>query len=459
MADDDNKANKKSLELGVPEHGVDPGASGSTFLHIGAFPAADDDSAPPGFKKSLGLARAAGRIGRLNTGGQWNHTDGNRITTTVGNVVDVIQGSYLGYRSSARSPPGPTLSCTWAEWSYSQVGSEDLPIGFTAATPANTAPETTGGDPSATTATDVEVTYAAVNTANPSGYTAGTTTAAATDTSEPTATSTVPLDGDVVSATWAQRVLSYVGSQKTPVSWVYSYTYAYASATYTNAPQPSGVSDIVWAMGCATPSNNSDPPALQQGDILSVSWARRVMSYTGTSSQQVQCVFSETHAGSTTTNTYTSGPNNTYTEATGGNGNVISNTVADSISTAQSAAAITSVNTALTQFNFNFGGGMATVNGVLGQATLNTGGQFTLNLGPQLTYSTPAAVDVVIGEKDAIAIDAAELHGQLTQLAGAISQISAEMNKVAPQEIELVSSKIKLGTTDVDLSTIKMIGP
>jgi hypothetical protein len=420
MADDPSKANKKSLEIGVPDHGVDPGAAGSTFVHIGAFPDPNDDSSPPSFKKSLALARAAGRIGRLKTGGQWNHTDGNRITTTVGNVVDVIQGSYLGYRSSARSPPGPTLSCTWAEWSYSQVGSEDLPIGYTApaSATASATPPKAALDPTGGTATDVAVSYASVTSNLTAGSPVGTDAASEGDTG--TDAGPVPRDGDVVSATWAQRVISYVGSKAQPVSYSFSYTYVYSSASYTNAPMPPGTDPLTWALSAA-PSNNSDPPTLQQGDILAVTWARRVISYTGTSSQSVGIVFAETHAGSSTSNTYTSGPNSTYVDASGPNGTVTTNTVANAITTAQSAANITGVNTFLTQWSFNFGGLMTTLNAIAAQSTIN--------LGAQLNITLPTRAQFTIDEEGFHATKS-EADGTHTALVGAFNKVVGKVNEI-----------------------------
>lgn len=200
----------KFCQIAVPDHPVSTETTGNTFVHLGTWPEGDD-APPPGFPQGLALLRTAGKAGRSKKGGHWGHSDGNRVTTTVGNVVDVIQGAYIAYRSSASSPPGPSLSCTWASSTYTQVGSEDMPIGNGVGSPS---------DPSFSTASDDNVPYESTDLPAPSG---SNPDPYATDT---TYTDSKASSGDVVSSTWAQRVLTYTGSAKTPVPYVFSLTYA-----------------------------------------------------------------------------------------------------------------------------------------------------------------------------------------------------------------------------------------
>src|ERR1700744_2415542 len=110
-------ADSKYHQVAVPDH---PG--GSSFTRVGSFPSRGDPAPLPS---------------RFATSGRGPHTDGNRINTTVGNVVDVIHGPYLASRSAAASPPGKTLAASWAESVYTQVGSSDTPIGTPGASPTD----------------------------------------------------------------------------------------------------------------------------------------------------------------------------------------------------------------------------------------------------------------------------------------------------------------------------------
>lgn len=193
-------ADNKYHQVAVPDH---PG--GSSFLRLGSFPSGGDPAPlPAGFEKARALAGVS--AARATTSGHWSHTDGNRITTTVGNVVDVINGSYIAVRSAAASPPGPALTASWSSWSYTQTGSVDYPVGGGGS----------AGDPTGSQPDSFQVTY---------GQTGGATDSTTADGKAS--------NGDVIAATWAGRSMTYVGSASKPVPYVFTQTYGGKVATYT----------------------------------------------------------------------------------------------------------------------------------------------------------------------------------------------------------------------------------
>ncbi len=153
-----------------------------------------------------------------------DNTQGNLITRLKGKTVDLFQGSsretYVGSadptilwttdQSPATTPPtvpsttnalrlDPMVaSYTWAQSVYSQTGSASKPVGF--GTPKNGGSSTSGNPSTSSTTAGPQP------TAVSGGISVG--------------------NGDVVSATWANRVASYVGSSGSTVGTVYSETHA-----------------------------------------------------------------------------------------------------------------------------------------------------------------------------------------------------------------------------------------
>jgi len=220
MSHDDRStrdATKKYQQIVVPDHALKPDTSGTSFLRTGTFPSLTDATKqPPGFRKSLELARLAGDH-HLKTGGSWHHVDGNRIETTTGRKVEVIAGSYIAHRGPGNSP-GPNFSATWATTSYTQVGSQDLPVGgLQSTTPAAPSPDYASSLTFPFSASSI-IFNPPSNPNNPQAMPPDVDTTAPGNTGIQ--------NGDVATATWAQRVLTYVGSIAQPVPIVYAETHA-----------------------------------------------------------------------------------------------------------------------------------------------------------------------------------------------------------------------------------------
>jgi hypothetical protein len=368
-------ADSKYHQVAVPEH---PG--GSSFVRMGSFPSGGDPAPPPaGFEKSRSMA-AVTSASRVATSGQWSHSDGNRVTTTVGNVVDVIHGTYLAYRSAAASPPGPTLTATWADSVYTQVGTPDTPIGD-----GSSSSDPTGSDPTATV-----VPYSkATNDADANGA----------DTKLP--------KSDVVTATWAGRVLTYVGSAAKPVPYVFTQTYGGKVATYNT-----------------TTVGNVTLNTATGGDVDTTT------KITGGGS-------------SNTTTDVTGGDVNTTTNVTGGNS--LTKTQADAITATNTAAAITNVNTAANILNQNFGI----------QENLNEGAMFNVNIGFTTNVTIGGQFNVSFPETWDLTPESTEIKGIKTDIAGVRADVNLDKTAIAATEQKLAAETTRITAAATDIGAVK----
>ena len=241
MSHDDpsaKNAKKKYHQTVVPDHALKPDTSGTSFLRTGTFPSLTDATKqPPGFQKSLALARLAGDH-HLKTGGSWHHVDGNRVETTTGRKVEVIAGSYVAHRGPGNSP-GPNFSATWATNSYTQIGSLDVPVGWTPGSAAGTAsqppqpPGTPQPDPDDNFVERLSYGYDAFNVPMPLDARRSESLDTPSTRPDPTEPAGDPAradgrhdrrrdraasnkNGDVVTTTWAQRIRTYQGSASQP---------------------------------------------------------------------------------------------------------------------------------------------------------------------------------------------------------------------------------------------------
>jgi hypothetical protein len=418
-SEEHDMADSKYHQVAVPDH---PG--GSSFVRLGSFPSSSDPAPfPASFEKSRGLAGVVS-ASRLTTSGHWSHSDGNRVTTTVGNVVDVINGSYLAYRSAAASPPGPTLTATWAASVYTQTGSEDMPVGNGAAVS-----DPTGSPPDDNVA--YETAFATATTPNVD--------------SNPADTKASP--GDAVTATWAGRVITYAGSAKTPVTYVLTQTYAgkVATNTYTtkgNATLNSATGGDVTATTTISGGGSSDTTTTISG---------------GGSSNTTSTV----HGGSVNTDTtITGGDSSTITNVSGGN--VVTKTKTDqAITTEQMAPAITNVNTAVNNLNLTFG---IVENITAGPAVLNltaAAGIANINLGAQTNVNLPAKFQFE-GLETVVSIEKTAATTLDTRFTGVTSRIDGVDTKITDLTTQVTN--LKTAITDVrtqvdsDWTTICNIG-
>jgi hypothetical protein len=192
---------------------------GNSFLRMGSFPAPNATD-PASFPTSFALANKlvataitadqewdAGNVSdseaMLTRGGVWDHTDGNRVVTTFGDKIEVVNGNYAFQVNGTDTVP--VTSSTSAPIVSTLVGSPGSPIGGSA--PPGTDPLT-----------------------DPNLYPAGSVPGAG----QMPSTANLQM-GDVFAGTWANRIMTYTGSQGNTVPFVYSATYAGTIASVTTA--------------------------------------------------------------------------------------------------------------------------------------------------------------------------------------------------------------------------------
>jgi hypothetical protein len=95
-------------------------AAGNSFVRLGSFPGASAlDTAYTTSDAMVTQAQVLSDAGNLAGGGWWDHTDGNRVTTTATNKVEVIQGNYdltvNGYYNLVQTSPTTVTSTTNAQ--------------------------------------------------------------------------------------------------------------------------------------------------------------------------------------------------------------------------------------------------------------------------------------------------------------------------------------------------------
>lgn len=177
-------------------------------------------------------ARQAETQRLLTKGGWWDHSDGNRITTTTGDKIEVIQGNYKMVVMGRQDPtqaasgvagnsfitdisgghlqeqgPSPTPCIKSVEW----VKSEDGWTLFQDNGSGNVTTKFHGKQVDYYTGTRKE-TYVGND---PGGYD-GNLTHLPDDDCDPV----------LVSKTWAKRIENYAGSDGKPVQVIYSHTHA-----------------------------------------------------------------------------------------------------------------------------------------------------------------------------------------------------------------------------------------
>ncbi len=380
----------KFYQVSVPDFSMD-GGGGNSFLRLGSAPAPTDTT--PGFQASYALAQTEVKLlsandasfdpanlsddkALLTQGGVWDHTDGNRIVTTLGDKIEIIKGNYsLVVSGSDNVPVNTSVS---APYTSTLTGSQAAPIG----------------------------TGASLGPATPPG-------------SMPMTADLTP--GDVFVGTWANRVLTYVGSAPTPVPVVYTETYAgtVTNNTYTTGP--------------------------------------------------VNVLTQATGASVTTTTTTSGGGVNLNTNVTGGTfttanaivgGTMMTNNEADAITTTNTAAALTTVNTAANNFTFTFGAvetinigpAIAAINVGLAVAAVNVGAIATINIGPQLVVNVPSRLQFSLDEQgfhvtktDSTAAED-RLKGIETNISNAKTGISLLSQRVNGEDTQLATQKTQINT-------------
>jgi hypothetical protein len=319
----------------------------------------------------------------LTKGGWWDHSDGNRVTTTSGDKIEVIQGNYklvvLG-RQSVPDPPGDTATQAEIDAYKAKITSLTANTFITDVSGGHFEEQYPSPTPCIKTIEYVQdeggewTLYQDNGIGNLITKLKGRTVdlfqgskREAYVGSKDGATS-ASLDPEIVAKTWAQKIYSQTGSEAKPIG---------KGTTPKEFPS----------------SMPADSSSLNAGDVLSVTWAQRIMSYTGSSRTPVPYVYSETYAGQIKSVTTTEGGSITSTTTATG-GNITTTTTATSsyggrisggkIQNTTSGSLVTNVSTA-SGFVANVtaaGGSVINVTSALAALNLNTALEIiNLNIG------------------------------------------------------------------------------
>jgi hypothetical protein len=436
---DDDPSTKKYHQIVVPDHGLKPDTSGTSFLRTGTFPSLTDATKqPPGFRESLALARLAGDH-HLKTGGSWHHVDGNRVETTTGRKVEVIVGSYVAHRGPGNSP-GPNFSATWATNSYTQIGSRDIPIGWDPEASPLQAPDTVKADPVAGWVETLSYGYDGM----PDGKVDNNPLVETNQANQPNVPSTTPgsnshlSNGDVVAVTWAQRIFTYVGSPSKPVPFVYAETWAdtYHSYSYYSGESRTYV------------GSDANPVPL----VYAQTWAGATQTYVGDEGNPVPTVVARTDAGSVDTRIFAhSGDIVSWNHAPDGKfwQDALATTI---LTTSEAKADITVTNSAPLITTANQGALINTFTAALEIGVFNAAVELlTLNLGNQTTLSFP--VDNTIKN---ITNNVNAIHAFLVDT---IAQISVINDHISSDDTAMSMARLHIDTNYMVLNNLTMLGP
>ncbi len=344
--------------------------------------------------------RQAETLKLLSKGGWWDHSDGNRVTTTSGDKIEVIQGNYklvvLG-RQPAPTPtwtgtsqpaasdvdtyrqalmnlsgnafitdvsgghfqeqyPSPTpciktieyVQDSNGEWTLYQDNGQGNVItrlkGRTVDLFQGPKREAYVGSD------DTSVLYAV-------GYSNPATPNAKPDQSKPASSTNandtdLRLDPVLISKTWAQSVFTQTGSEGKPVGW--------NGGNWITDTEPDPVGPAGGVSSAST------------GDVVNMTWAMRIRNYQGSLAAHVKHIYSETHA--------------------------------DEIQ------------------SFTFGESSTTINGILNNFSLTLGIVESINIG--------AMLDVQLGPKSSVCIDKLQFNGTKNVVEGQRTEATAAANRL-----------------------------
>jgi hypothetical protein len=367
--------------------------------------------------------RQAETLKLLTKGGWWDHSDGNRVTTTSGDKIEVIGGNYklvvLGRQTVPTPPPASSPTSQQVDDYRKQLVGLAGNAFITDVSGGHFQEQYPSPTPCIKTIEYVQdaqgewtlyqdnglgnlVTKLKGRTVDlfqgPSRETyvgnsspkllwtngASSSSGSADQTKPSTAlgsatTSDVRLDPMIASYTWAQSVYSQTGSETKPVGGMASDN---PSPSDTTGPQPSKV--------CSNPTI-----AVGNGDVVSATWANRVATYVGSSAQKVPTVYSETNANNVKSVTNV-GATTVYSEINdGGLGNIVNMTKAGSITSLTAAFHIMDMSIAL---RTTIAVGLARDVYLLGKFTFNAGVFTEVRVGPKFEINSSTADTMTFGE-------------------------------------------------------------
>ncbi len=339
----------------------------------------------------------------LTKGGWWDHSDGNRVTTTTGDKIEVIQGNYKmvvlgrtdgpsdiskafitdvsgGHFQEQYASPTPCIKTI--EWTKDTVG------GSWTLTQDN-------GKGNVTTyfyGVTVDA-YAGPRRETYVGYDADHPLLPPTAKADSlvAATLTKPaavLDPTLVSYTWATKIYSQVGSEKKPI----------------------GGGNTLFDGNLSSESSDSGATGDRAGDITSKTWAQRIRNYVGSVSTPVTHSYSLTYVNATESYTF--------------------------------GESIVSVNAAINNMDVTLGIKESVQVGI--QGSLFVGGQLNINLSGRVDIS-PKRFALSMGEDGKITNDHTSLAENETRLANIETKLTQTRTALCTAANELFQEATSVG--------------
>ncbi len=233
----------------------------------------------------------------LTKGGWWDHSDGNRISTTVGDKVEVIQGNYklvvLGRQPLLTSTSTTDDATRFHNNAFiTDVSGGHFQEQYPSPTPCIKTVEYSQNDQGEWTLYQDNGKGNLITKLK--GRTVDMFEGWKRETYVGTSSGDGSLNPEIISKTWAQRSESWTGSDDKPVAKdVTSYTFAQRVYSQVGSEKtPIGTSTEAADGNLSAGVGDGDKP----GDITSKTWAQRIRSYTGSVTTPVVHMFSLTYA-------------------------------------------------------------------------------------------------------------------------------------------------------------------
>jgi len=369
----------------------------------------------------------------LTKGGWWDHSDGNRVTTTSGDKIEVIQGNYklvvLG-RQPLVPDPGPSALAKLAENAFiTDVSGGHFQEQYPSPTPCIKTIEYSQDDDGEWTLYQdngkgnliTKLSGRTVDLFEGSKREAYVGNATASTGTDPSNGTKMTLDPVIIAKTWARSTYAQTGSEDKPVGATGSVSTADWLASAFTAQQVDVVAGVA--------GNTS----AESGDVVTKTWASRILNYTGSSATPVHKVYSETYALDV----------ESFTFAT----SVISSTFAGSVFNTTTAASIVNTNIAANSMELLTGYKESLT--IAGKLDINIGASMVVNA-TEVTETGPykaaayATQDSIVGLKNSLRQTATTCAIEMMMLALRATEASDEYTNISLSFSALATS-INLG--------------
>ncbi|WP_438028304.1 hypothetical protein [Sorangium sp. So ce233] len=366
----------------------------------------DDDRKRDGSPNFVPVGERKAETAKLHTKGGWrDHTDGNRISTTAGDKVEVIGGNYRllilgrGEHQAGWDVSGGHVTevsetfggGTTIEWVQNYGGTWKV------------VETTIKGEVHALYHGDVYDYYYGKIKESQTGTDTFPTLEVKDDfidDKNPPSPQSIPTENPtIIDRTWAKSISSYTGSEKLPVPSITDETWAEVMVTKTNATSMTDETTVKGASKSTMNAESITSSTKVVGTMDDTTEADIIKSYT-----KATKIISETRAD---TKDEMYGDADSYTKGD-------SKTVVDGIETTINLGMVNEV---------VLGAMIETTLG--GEVTCTVGGTVDVTIGAKVDLSMTASIDVSVGPTLEISPAGVELHVSKTEIALASKIISA----------------------------------